>query len=84
MQKRLQPRILQKRINTIQGEALKGSCWLLCHLKSGTEQDAVKDAFRGYGHRWKIEEVHRQIKMDYDLEMICLQRYEASRDYSET
>jgi len=31
----------------------------------------------GYGHRWKIEEVHRQIKSDYDLEGICMQRYEA-------
>ena len=27
--------------------------------------------------RWKIEEVHRQIKSDYKLEAICLQRYEA-------
>ena len=55
----------------------KGYCWLLCHLKCETEKEAVEVAFRGYGHRWKIEEVHRQIKVDYDLESICLQRYEA-------
>jgi len=38
---------------------------------------AIKTAFVGYGHRWTIEEVHQQIKSDYDLEGICLQRYEA-------
>ncbi len=27
--------------------------------------------------RWKIEEIHRQIKQDYDLEALRLRRYEA-------
>ena len=27
--------------------------------------------------RWKIEEVHRQMKKDYALEPVRLQRYEA-------
>ena len=58
-------------------ERKKGYCWLLCHLNCTTKKQAIKIAFEGYGHRWKIEEVHRQIKGDFDLEGICLQRYEA-------
>jgi len=61
-------------------ERNKGFCWLLCHLESATKKEAIKTAFTGYGHRWKIEEVHRQIKGDYDLEGICLQRYEALKN----
>jgi hypothetical protein len=55
----------------------KGYCWYLCHLSVGNSDEAVRLAFRGYGYRWKIEEIHRQTKGDYDLEGICLQRYEA-------
>lgn len=55
----------------------KGFCWLLCHLPCSTCEEAIKIAFKGYGHRWKIEEVHRQVKSDYHLEDICLQRYQA-------
>ena len=55
-----------------------GYCWLLCHFKDcQTAKQAVELAIKGYGFRWKIEEVHRQIKGDYQLESICLQRYEA-------
>ena len=60
-------------------EQRKGYCWLLCHLKEVRKNAAIRRAFVGYGHRWKIEEVHRQIKGDYELEKICLQRYEALR-----
>jgi len=58
-------------------EQRKGYCWLLCHLNQTCKDAAIRTAFVGYGHRWKIEEVHRQVKVDYDLEGICLQRYEA-------
>lgn len=58
-------------------EVGKGYCWLLCHLPCSSCEEAVRIAFRGYGHRWKIEEVHRQVKIDYHLEDICLQRYHA-------
>ena len=58
-------------------EQRKGYCWLLCHLNETCQDAAIGTAFVGYGHRWKIEEVHRQVKVDYDLEGICLQRYEA-------
>jgi hypothetical protein len=58
-------------------EQRKGYCWLLCHLKETCKNKAIRTAFVGYGHRWKIEEVHRQVKVDYELEGICLQRYDA-------
>jgi hypothetical protein len=55
----------------------RGYCWLLCYLKEDNVKAAIRMAFIGYGQRWKIEEVHRQVKSDYQLEKICLQRYEA-------
>ena len=55
----------------------KGYCWFLCHLPCHSSEEAVQMAFEGYGHRWKIKEVHRQVKVDYKLEDICLQRYKA-------
>jgi hypothetical protein len=55
----------------------KGYCWLLCHLPCNDCKEAVRVAFDGYGHRWKIEEVHRQVKSDYNLESMWLQRYRA-------
>ena len=58
-------------------EERKGYCWLLCHLPCNSCKEAVRIAFQGYGHRWKIEEVHRQVKGVYRLEEICLQRYQA-------
>lgn len=59
-------------------ERRRGYCWLLCYFKNCTSaQEAVELALKGYGLRWKIEEVHRQIKTDYHLEDIRLLRYEA-------
>lgn len=55
----------------------KGYCWLLCHLPCNSSEEAVRVGFEGYGKRWKIEEVHRQVKNDYRLEDICIQRYQA-------
>jgi len=59
-------------------ERRRGYCWLLCHFKNcASAQEAVELALKGYGLRWKIEEVHRQIKTDYHWEGIRLLRYEA-------
>ena len=55
----------------------KGPCWFLCHLNVRSCSEAVGIVLEGYGHRWKIEEFIRQTKMDYELEAVCLQRYEA-------
>jgi len=59
-------------------EKRRGHCWLLCRFENVTDAgEAVALAIKGYGYRWKIEEVHRQVKKDYALEAIRLQRYEA-------
>ena len=47
-----------------------------------TEQDAVETVLEGYKLSWKIEEIHRQIKADYNLEAIRLQRYEALKTFN--
>ena len=53
------------------------SWYLLSKADCISEHDAVGTVFEGYPLRWKIEELHRQIKQDYNLESIRLQRYEA-------
>jgi hypothetical protein len=45
--------------------------------RDGLKGGAIRTVFVGYEHPWKIEEVHRQVKVDYDLERICMQRYDA-------
>lgn len=58
----------------------RGYCYYLCHLDAENEQQAVELAFEGYGHRWKIEEVHRHVKEQYNWEGICLRRYVALKN----
>ncbi len=59
-------------------EANRGYSWYLLNLPECDDaRSAVEAVVKGYGLRWKIEEVHRQIKSDYQLESIRLQRYEA-------
>jgi hypothetical protein len=53
------------------------SWYLLAKSDCTSEQEAVYTVLEGYRLRWKIEEIHRQIKQDYHLEEIRLQRYEA-------
>ena len=60
----------------------KGWCYFLCFIPAETEAEAVKIAMQGYGYRWKIEEVHRQVKTDYHLEQICLRRYTALKNFN--
>ena len=53
----------------------RGYSWFLCYFKNcATAQAVVALAFQGYGLRWKIEEVHRQVKMDYGWEDMRLLR----------
>ena len=62
-------------------EQKRGYSWYLMNNPAcQTEQQAVESILEGYGLRWKIEEVHRQIKTDYHLEAIPLQRYEALKN----
>lgn len=61
----------------------KGFVWYLCalpdHIK--TEKEVVEYSLHGYNVRWKIEELHREIKSDYKLEMIALQDYTALKNF---
>lgn len=59
----------------------RGYTWYLAHLPAGIEEEeAVELAIKGYGNRWKIEEVHRHVKEQYNWEAICLRRYVALKN----
>ncbi len=60
----------------------KGKSWFLSFIPAETEREAIEITMEGYGYRWKIEEVHRQIKNDYHLEDICLKRYVALKNFN--
>lgn len=53
-----------------------GLSWYLTNIE-GARDTVMETVLEGYGFRWCIEEFHRQVKQDYDLEGIRLQRYEA-------
>lgn len=53
-----------------------GLSWYLTSV-DGTRESIMDTVMEGYGYRWSIEEFHRQVKQDYGLEQIRLQRYEA-------
>ena len=57
----------------------RGYTWYLAYLPQSvtSEKKACDIIFTGYGLRWKIEEYHRQIKCDFHIEDIRLQRYQA-------
>jgi len=58
----------------------RGYTWYLAHLPSSEEKGAVELALQGYGYRWKIEEVHRHVKEQYNWQGICLRRYVALKN----
>ena len=59
------------------GTSQSGMFYLLCHNpnQSLLERDCVKFVLESYHLRWKIEEVHRQIKTDFGWEDIQLLTY---------
>ena len=59
------------------GTYRSGMFYLLCHNpdQSLLERDFVKFVLESYHLRWKIEEVHRQVKTDFGWEDIQLQTY---------
>lgn len=67
-------KIRSKRRN---GSYKSGIFYFLCHLNDAalTERDMVKYILESYRLRWKIEEVHRQVKNDFGWEDIQLQTY---------
>jgi hypothetical protein len=59
-----------------------GESWFLAYLPATNASDAVKLVMEGYGCRWKIEEVHREVKVDYHLESVSIRRYEALKNFN--
>ena len=57
------------------GTYRSGMFYLLCHNPSFLERDFVKFVLESYHLRWKIEEVHRQVKTDFGWEDIQLLTY---------
>ncbi len=59
------------------GSYSSGMFYLLCHNsdESFLERDFVKFVLESYHLRWKIEEVHRQVKTDFGWEDIQLLTY---------
>jgi hypothetical protein len=53
--------------------------WFLTNVE-GTREQIMDTVMEGYGYRWRVEEYHRQLKQDYDLESICLRDYEALKN----
>jgi len=60
----------------------KQRCYFLSYIDAETAEQAVRQVMEGYGCRWKIEEVHRQLKQDYNYESISLRRYLALRNFN--
>ncbi len=60
----------------------KGRCYFLSYIDAKTAEEAVRQVMEGYGCRWRIEEVHRQVKQDYNYESVCLRRYIALRNFN--
>lgn len=53
-----------------------GYCWLLTRSPKENIVEIIKEAFKAYGFRWKIEEYHRHIKSSYSLEDIQIKTFE--------
>ncbi len=59
------------------GRIRSGMFYFLCKLKDNKlpKRELIQYVLESYRLRWKIEEVHRQIKNDYGWEKIKLQNY---------
>ena len=55
--------------------------WYVCSLDTDDPDEAIDITVEGYGWRWRIEEVHRQIKQDYQLERLSIRRYSALKNF---
>lgn len=49
-----------------------GYSYYLLNIDENDPKKVVKECFKAYGFRWKIEEYHRHIKTQYELESIQL------------
>lgn len=53
----------------------KGYSWYLVCSEKNTSREVCEECFKGYGYRWKIEEYHRHVKDQYDLEDIQIRTF---------
>ncbi len=53
-----------------------GFCYLLTRTQPDSIVGIIKETFKAYGYRWKIEEYHRHIKDSYKLEDIQVKTFE--------
>jgi len=51
-----------------------GLSWYLTNCP-GTRHQVIRAVLEGYTERWRIEEMHRQIKQDFHLEQIAVRDY---------
>ena len=59
-----------------------GRFYFLTNIECETEEQLIKKVLRGYHLRWIIEEVHREIKEDLNLESIRLFGYNSIKNMS--
>ncbi|HKK46876.1 MAG TPA: transposase [Balneolaceae bacterium] len=52
-----------------------GQSYFLVHTALTDPAAVVRHTFRGYGHRWPIEEYHRHVKEQFHLETIQVQKW---------
>ncbi len=52
-----------------------GYCYLLTRTPQENIVVLIKETFKAYGYRWKIEEYHRHIKQGYNLENIQIKTF---------
>lgn len=55
----------------------RGYSWFLVNSPYSDPEEIVRDVFEGYGKCCHIEEYHRHIKNQFNLENIQLRRYES-------
>lgn len=60
----------------LKGEG-RGYSWYIVSSNKQSQYEVVSEVLSGYGYRWKIEEYHRHIKTQFNLEDIQLQKFEA-------
>ncbi len=57
-------------------ESGKGKTWFLSYLNTDDEKEAINTTMEGYKYRWKVEEFHRQVKQDFNLNKIKVMKYD--------
>jgi len=62
-------------------DARGAESWYLANLNTDLRKEAIATVLEGYGWRWRIEEVHREIKQDYGLEKLSLRRYNSLKNF---